>query len=339
MALKSGITLYGITLEEPFPHLEYMRVNFHRISLTAEFLGGVSTTLTHLELEMHHTVIERAPRLPALRTLKFKTTGSSGDPINLPQYLATLLAGTPALEALSIRFFSFLPNNLALEGALRAAPAFTLAHLRTLELVGTRPGPCGLLRMLPLPRTSLSVTEMWKIGNDEDIGMPTYLQGFWRAAARQEQLPPAQIGCDARTIEQGASMHFGLGAPFAFDTDATEPRIFFRSPYKPGETIRLPMDRVDALHIMADRFRFRFESLVDIRHRIREVTLQAGPIDETKQILTQLIDWLSPSTVQAGHQLEVLRFVKCTSGFRSKMMFTLCFMDVEDIVQTVVYED
>jgi hypothetical protein len=323
--------------EDEFPQIEYLHVRTFRIDLTAQFLGGVSTTLTRLELDTVGTVIKGAPRLPALRTLKFATS-DPGRSRKDPRHFAILLLGAPALEALSIQVTHSLPLEFASEDALRTAPAFSLPNLHTLQLIGPRHGLSGLLRMLPRPRSALSITETWWHGTG-DLGLFAYLQEFWRATARQEQLPPARIGCDAHTrAEQDTSIHFELGAPFIFDTDAFEPRIFFRSRCVPGVENFIPMDRVNAIHLMAAYQQFDFQSLVSIRHQIREVILKEYSFDETTETISRLKLWLWPTT-QPGHQLEVLRFIQLpTSGFQTTWLLTLDQMQEAGMVKTVLHE-
>jgi hypothetical protein len=332
--LQEGIVVLP---EEQFPQLEYLRVLTFHTDVTAQFLGGVSTTLTRLELNTISSVIQGAPRLPALRTLKFVTNDTGGSHKD-PRHFDMLLLGTPALEALSIHIMGSLSLDFATEDALRAAPTFSLPNLHTLQLIGPRHGLSGLLRMLPRPRSALSITETWWHGT-EDLGLFAYLQEFWRETARQEQLPPPRIGCDAHTrAEQDTSMHFELGAPFTFDTDAFEPRIFFRSRCVPGVENFIPMDRVDAIHLMAAYQQFEFQSLVSIRHQIREVILKEYSFDETTETISRLKLWLWPTT-QPGHQLEVLRFIQLpTSGFQTTWRLTLNQMQEAGMVKTVLHE-
>jgi hypothetical protein len=315
-----------------FPQLEYLRVIAYMNNLTAQFLGGISTTLTHLELHMLSSVIQGAPRLPALRTLKLVVKDIGGSQTH-PRHFAMLLLGAPALEALSIHATTAL-LDFASEDALRAAPAFSLPNLHTLELLGPRHGLSGLLRLLPRPRSALSIAETWRVNND-DIGMSAYLHEFWQAAARREQLPPARIGCDSRTkAEQETTMHFELGVPFTFDTDASEPRIFFRSPCIPGVENFIPMDRVDALHLVADYEDFSFQPLVGIRHQIREVILKETWLNPAKETLLHLEHWL-----QEGHCLKVLRFIELpTTEHQFTWRLMTARMQEAGIVQTVLHE-
>jgi hypothetical protein len=328
--------------EEKFLQLQYLRIRTYQNDVTTQFLGGCSTSLTRLELETIGTVIKGVPYLPALRTLKF-TTNDVAYSHKDPRHLAMLFAAVPALEALSVHVLASLDPNFASDNALRGAPPFTLVHLRTLELLGPRHGLAGLLRMLPRPRSALSITETWRV-DDDDPKSFLYLQEFWKIAAPQEPLPSARMGADVQPgavhtgTVQSTVIHFALGTPFAFDTDAVEPRVFFRCAYRPAYEHALPINHVDAIHLIAEYDYFDWGSLAGIRRQIREVTVRETSFNATSYAISRLQLWLSPAQ-QVGHQLEVLRFIELPERkFSTTWRLALDRMQKAGMVQTVLYE-
>jgi hypothetical protein len=184
--------------------------------LSPKFLGGRSTSLTHLHLI--GIGLDKAPDLPAL--IAFQLT-SQGRTMQLTEVIA-LLRGTPLLQILALQFLAPTDEVAASTYRSTAQSSIALPELQSLSLLGHLTTIALLTHILPFPSQSLYILPSnQSAGLDQQV--EGYMSSFWRRVSRDAHpFPKASLD-----ILDGQCIKFRIGNYYESESPAVSPRLFF----------------------------------------------------------------------------------------------------------------
>jgi hypothetical protein len=210
---------YAPFIYAQLPQLTHLRYVMYD-GFSSQFLGGRSTSLTHLELNGTH--LEKAPELPALIVFQFTNHSQTMRLISDISELITLLKGAPLLQILALQFLAPLEEAAASAHKGTAQSSFALPDLQSLSLFGHLTTIALFTHILPFPSQSLSILPSKEsAGLDQQV--EGYMSSFWRRVSRDAHPFPET----SLEILHGQGIKFRIGNYFDIKSPAVSPRLFF----------------------------------------------------------------------------------------------------------------
>jgi hypothetical protein len=185
---------YGPLLDSATPALEALHLHTRLRTrwpfiLSRGFLGGSPDMLVHLVLDGPSVLLRDAPSLPMLRYLFLsKVVADVGF-----EALCRCLKRMPVLEELVVKSVDFC-HLVDADHVLPVPERISLPHLRTLFIAAFLAESAALLRCLPLPATSLSVTTLYSQNNRAGPDLNAnhiFILDAYRVFVAQE--PPVEV--------------------------------------------------------------------------------------------------------------------------------------------------
>lgn len=290
-------------------------------SIGADFLGGMSATLTFLHLNGGQ--LEKAPHLPALRHLTYVCNLPEIGPKCISE-LVVMLAGASLLETLALVLPA--PSHEVVASEYQKV-SVVLPKLRRLQLCAFPTIMSPFIRALPTPSAALSVTAPIMSVEVLDGAVYAYIYRFWRQAAGEASIPNARVEC-----HRGATM-FRIGTYFWGYPAASSPCIFFETPFMTAERIP-PAHTVDTLQLDENCSTLDLAKLGNIREQIRHIIVYRA--QDVQSLPIGFEEWVTERAT-AQQPLDTAKFAGC--GQKDTQLRELVRKwETENMIRDVIWE-
>jgi hypothetical protein len=287
-------------------HLYLLTIEFRDRHLASQFLDSKYTSLTELNLSLHHTHMDAFPDLPNLTRFSLSVTGhpreiqahmwNVGYWFEQPRRFADILLMTPRLTHLSITVYGPTSFHFSSPENLVNIPHVSLPFLQTLKLRGDRDVLSALMSIIPQPRQALFV-------EDEHQGMRRaahdmvleYTHMYWCRVADEHCLPTPSTHQQRRAHTPRhapiVNLCMSIGKPFdpaSVGAEGKRPCLWFKRQLHPRDEVSSICPLNVILVPAAHEVKFHFVALHSVKEQIESLVME----DRLDLDVTGFQDWL-----------------------------------------------